>query len=280
MSGIMLRTDYHTHTPLCHHAAGEPEAFVAQAVQLGLHQYGIADHAPMPPDTEPYDNWRMLSAELPAYYGWIDRAGAAAKEASIQILCGLECDWVPGIEPWIQHLRTLYPWDYLIGAVHYLPGNGSVDDSLYADKTLTGSVKEDWQLYWESIENMVRSGLFDIVGHVDLVKIWGRVPQDDLMPYYEPVLRALQDSNMAVELNTAGWHKHCAEQYPSIPLLRELLKRRIPIVINSDAHYPQHLSRGWEEAVALLRQLSDNKLQQFEFPVSGGSTILHAYGSL
>lgn len=276
----MLRTDYHTHTPLCHHAEGAPEAFAARAVQQGLHQYGIADHAPMPPDSEPYDDWRMLTAELPAYLGWIDRARAAAGDSSLQILCGLECDWVPGIEPWIQHLRGLHQWDYLIGSVHYLPGNGSVDDSLYADKSLTGSIEEDWAQYWQSIETMVRSGLFDIVGHIDLVKIWGRVPQGDLMQYYEPALQALQESNMAVEINTAGWHKHCAEQYPAIPLLRELLQRRIPIVINSDAHSPQHLSRGWEKAIELLQQLTDNRLQQFKHPVSAGATILQAYGSL
>jgi len=276
----MFRTDYHTHTPLCHHAEGEPEAFVAQALKLGLHHYGIADHAPMPPEAEPYDEWRMLTKELPTYYEWIARAKAAAESCSLHVLCGLECDWVPGIEDWVHQLRAMYPWDYLIGSVHYLPDIGSVDDSLYADKSLTGSVEEDWLRYWQSMENMVRSGLFDIVGHIDLVKIWGRIPQGNLAEYYEPTLQALQELNMAVEINTAGWHKRCAEQYPSIPLLRELLRRRIPIVIDSDAHYPQHLSRGWEEAVALLQQLSNNNLKQFEHPVSGSSITLLAYGSL
>lgn len=276
----MLRTDYHTHTPLCHHAEGAAEAFVAQALKLGLYQYGISDHAPMPADAEPFDDWRMLSTELPAYHEWINQARTAANGTTLQVLCGLECDWIPGIEPWIRQLRSRYHWDYLIGSVHYLPGNGSVDDSLYADKSLTGSVEEDWRQYRQSLERMVRSGLFDIVGHIDLVKIWGRVPQGDLTPYYAPVLDALQESNMAVEINTAGWHKRCAEQYPSVPLLRELLRRRIPIVINSDAHTPQHLSRGWDDAVALLQQLTNNKLQQFEHPVSAGSITLQAYGPL
>lgn len=100
------------------------------------------------------------------------------------------------------------------------------------------------------------------------------------MAYYEPVLRALQDSGTAVEINTAGWYKHCKEQYPAIPLLNELLQRRIPIVIDSDAHYPQHLSRGWEDAVALLRQLTGNQLKQFKHPTRNGATYLYAYGSL
>lgn len=275
----MLRTDYHTHTPLCHHAQGEPEAFVAQALALGLHSYGIADHAPMPQAHEPYDDWRMLSSELPQYFDWVNRAKTAAAGTGLNILCGLECDWVPGIAAHIEQLRANYKFDYLIGSVHYLPTGGAVDDSVYANKCLTGSTEQDWALYWGSVLELVNSGLFDIVGHIDIVKIWGRVPEGDLMRYYEPVLTALENHPMAVEINTAGLHKHCAELYPAIPLLRELLKRRIPIVIDSDAHYPEHLSRGWQEALELMQQLSVTELSQFELTTRSGAT-LHAYGSL
>lgn len=275
----MLRTDYHTHTPLCRHAQGEPEEFVAHALALGMHSYGIADHAPMPIDREPFDDWRMLSSELNQYFAWVDRAKTAAAGSALNILCGLECDWVPGISSHIKELRSVHQFDYLIGSVHYLPTGGAVDDSVYANKSLTGSVEEDWALYWDAVLQMIHSGLFDIVGHIDIVKIWGRVPHNDLMSYYTPVLNALQTSHMAVEINTAGLHKHCAELYPSVPLLRELLKRHIPIVINSDAHYPEHLSRGWPEALGLLHTISDTKLRQFELATHSGA-ILQAYGSL
>lgn len=275
----MLRTDYHTHTPLCRHAQGEPEAYVAQALVLGLHCYGIADHAPMPPDREPFDDWRMLSSELPQYIDWVNRAKAAAAGTPLSILCGMECDWIPGIAPYIEELRRRFSPDYLIGSVHYLPTGGAVDDTVYANKCLTGSVEQDWALYWGSVLELVNSGLFDIVGHIDLVKIWGRVPEGDLMRYYAPVLTALEEHPTAVEINTAGLHKHCAELYPAIPLLRELLQRRIPIVIDSDAHYPEHLSRGWHEALELLQRLSDTELRQFEHTTLSGAP-LHAYGSL
>ncbi len=274
----MLRTDYHTHTPLCMHAGGKPESFVAKALELGLTAYGIADHAPMPPEQEPFDNWRMLCADAPKYQAWIERAKAAAG-SELTILTGLECDWVPGIAPWIPQLRRNFNCDYLIGSVHYLPHLGSVDDALYADKSITGNTEKDWELYWQAVTDMIKSGLFDIIGHIDLVKIWGRVPAGDLMPYYAPALDALQETRTAVEINTAGWHKHCAEQYPTVPLLRELLERRIPIVIDSDAHYPEHLSRGWEQAIALLQELTDNRLQQFDHPAPNNSnTIFKAYG--
>lgn len=276
----MQRTDYHTHTPLCLHAQGEPESFVAKALELGLTTYGIADHAPMPPEHEPYDNWRMLCADAPRYREWINRARAAAG-TSLNILTGLECDWLPGIEPWISELRRTFGCDYLIGSVHYLRHHESVDDAIYAKRSITGNTELDWELYWQAITDMIKSGLFDIVGHIDLVKIWGRVPEGDLMRYYTPALKALQESGMAVEINTAGWHKHCAEQYPSRQFLQELLTRRIPIVINSDAHYPEHLSRGWEQAIALLQELTGNRLQQYKHPIKNNpSQYLYVYGSL
>ena len=274
----MQRTDYHTHTPLCQHAEGTPQAFVQQALALGLTTYGIADHAPMPPEQEPYDEWRMLSSDLPRYFDWIEQARAAAGN-QLQILSGLECDWLPDIAPWITELRRRHNWDYLIGSVHYIFRHKSVDDSLYAETSISDSVEEDWHLYWQAITAMVRSGLFDIVGHIDLVKIWGHIPEGDLMRFYTPALDALQESGMAVEINTAGWHKRCAEQYPTTPLLRELLQRRIPIVIDSDAHSPEHLSRGWEQAVTLLRELAGTQLRQFDHPAPNNSnTILKAYG--
>ncbi len=277
----MQRTDYHTHTPLCRHAEGEPESYVQQALALGLHAYGISDHAPMPPEQEPFDDWRMLYAELPKYREWIERAKAAAAGTGLSILAGLECDWLPDIEPWVRELRRSGGWDYLIGSVHYLPHLGSVDDALYANKSITGNTEEDWRLYWQSLTAMVHSGLFDIVGHIDLVKIWGRVPQGELMPYYAPALEALEESGMAVELNTAGWRKHCAEQYPGRTLLRELLERRIPLVINSDAHRPEHLSLAWEQALSLLQELTGMRLRQFDIPAANNPhTILKAYGPL
>lgn len=277
----MQRTDYHTHTPLCLHAEGKPEQYVARAIELGLTQYGIADHAPMPPEQEPYDNWRMRCADAPAYREWIARARAAAVGSNLSILTGLECDWLPGIAPWVRQLRQEFACDYLIGSVHYLRHGESVDDSVYANRTITDSTEQDWELYWQAVTDMIESDLFDIVGHIDLVKIWKRVPKGTLSHYYAPALNALEDSGMAVEINTAGWHKHCAEQYPSCEFLCELLKRRIPIVINSDAHSPAHLSRDWSQAVDLLQELTNGKLQQFKIPAAHNPhTVLHAYGSL
>ncbi len=253
----ILRCDYHTHTPLCRHAEGEPEAFVERALELGLREYGIADHAPALPENEPFDDWRMDYAQLPAYWDWVERAKQAARGTELTIRIGLECDWLDGQQDWITHLRGLYDWDYLIGSVHYLTPRDALDNPAIAGQSIMGSALRDWETYWQNVLSMVQSGLFDFYGHLDLMKIWKRVPeQRDLMLDYAPVLDALADQGAAVELNAAGWHKPCAEQYPSADLLRELLRRGIPICINSDAHAPEQLSRDWARALDLLQSLS------------------------
>ena len=110
-----MPADYHSHTPICQHAEGTPEQYVEAALKAGISEYGISDHAPVLP--EPFDGWRMLSNQLPDYFQWIDRAKAAAA-GKIPVRAGLECDWLPGCEPWIEELKAKYNWDYIIGSVH------------------------------------------------------------------------------------------------------------------------------------------------------------------
>ena len=115
---LFMYCDYHTHTPLCLHASGTPQEYVQSAVRAGLREYGISDHAPM--QEEPFDDWRMKQADMGAYLDWIREATELAAPHGLTVKAGLECDWFPGIEPWTDHLRGLYEWDYLIGSVHYL----------------------------------------------------------------------------------------------------------------------------------------------------------------
>ena len=103
--------DYHTHTPLCLHASGTPQEYVQAAVRAGLREYGISDHAPMP--GEPFDDWRMKQTDMPAYLDWLTEARECAALHGLTVRSALECDWFPGIEPWIEHLQGLPAWDFL-----------------------------------------------------------------------------------------------------------------------------------------------------------------------
>ena len=161
--------DYHTHTPLCLHASGTPQEYVQAAVRAGLREYGISDHAPMP--GEPFDDWRMKQADMPAYLDWLTEARECAALHGLTVRSALECDWFPGIEPWIEHLQGLHAWDYLIGSVHYLgekeefPEDPPQDGFLAPDGcggrmgTVLGTLPEHGRL-----RNV------PIMGHADLIK--------------------------------------------------------------------------------------------------------------
>ena len=249
-----MPADYHTHTPLCRHAEGEPEAFVDAALAAGITEYGVSDHAPQTP--EPFDDWRMLDAEMPDYFRWLDRARAHAA-GRIPVRAGMECDWLPGCQPWIENLAARYDWDYLIGSVHYLDdrdiGAWDFDNPKWLDRWAGMDLDEIWAGYWREYAAMAESGLFDVLGHPDLVKKFGHVPGGDLDRFYEPVIDAVAASGCVIELNTAGWHKPCAECYPAPRFLELACSAGIPLVISSDSHEPGHLGRNFDQAIGIAR---------------------------
>jgi len=251
--------DYHSHTPLCRHAEGSPEEFIAAARAAGLTEYGISDHAPALP--EPFDDWRMTEAELPEYFAWLARARAAA--GPLPVRAGLECDWLPGCEEWIGELSTRYPWDYLIGSVHYL-GTWDFDNPKWLGRWAESDVEEVWTHYWKTYAEMASSRLFDILGHPDLVKKFSHRPPGDLARFYEPAIAAIAESGCVIELNTAGWHKPCAEAYPHPHFLELACAAGIPLVISSDAHAPSEVARDFPKAIEWAKAAGYRETVLFE----------------
>ena len=242
---LVMPADYHSHTPLCMHAEGSPEEYVQAAIAAGLTEYGISDHAPT--ETEPFDDWRMLSSQLPEYFEWIERARAEAS-GKIPIRAGLECDWLSGCENWIQTLNEKYDWDYLIGSVHYL-SDWDFDNPAWLKKWAETDIEDAWSRYWTTYTDMAESGLFDILGHPDLIKKFGYKPDGDLSRFYEPVVDAIASSGCAIEINTAGLHKPCKEAYPEVDFLDLAFSAGIPLVISADAHHPSEVARDFNHAI-------------------------------
>ena len=254
-----MPADYHTHTPLCRHASGTPEQYVAAAIAAGLSEYGISDHAPCRP--EPFDDWRMLQSELPDYFQWITRAKQGAGN-EVKIRTGLECEWITGCEPWIEELASKHPWDYLIGSVHYL-GDWNFDNPKWLGKWAQTDVDALWTHYWETYAEMAESGLFDILGHADLVKKFSYIPAGDLDRFYDPVIEAMAANGSVIELNTAGWHKPCAEAYPAPRFLELAASAGIGLVISSDAHTPEDVARDFPKAQQLAKAAGFRETQLF-----------------
>ncbi len=252
-------TDYHVHTPLCHHAEGWPVDFARRAAELGLAELGFADHNPMP---DHFDDWRMGLDDLPRYLEAVATARAAFPDLPIRL--GLECDFIAGREDWIAELAGMADWDFLIGSVHYLPGGWEVDHPKYVGRFANGDVEGIWTDYWKTYEQCIRSGLFDFVAHPDLPKKFGFRPDGDLRRFYEPAIQALAETNVAFEINTAGLRKQCAELYPAADFLALAQTAGVPLVINSDAHALADLGAGFVEAVAAAKAAGYTQVARFQ----------------
>lgn len=250
--------DYHTHTPLCRHAEGWPVDYARAALERGLGELGFADHNPMP---EPFDDWRMLREDLPRYFDEVAKARAEFPQLNIKL--GLECDFIPGQEKWIEELAGMAEWDYLIGSVHYLPEGWEVDNPKYLSRHTGGAADEIWASYWRLYAQCIRSGLFDFVAHPDLPKKFGIQPAGDLRRYYDGAIAALAESGVPYEINTAGWRKECAEQYPAREFIELAHAAGVPVLISSDAHTPEDVGAGFLEAAALAKSCGYTETLRF-----------------
>jgi histidinol-phosphatase (PHP family) len=237
-------SDYHVHTPLCHHAQGWPRDFAQRAVELGLRELGFADHNPMPTQ---FDKWRMSIDDLPRYLDSVAEVRGDFPQLNIKL--GLECDFIAGKEEWIEKLARMAEWDFLIGSVHYLPSGWAVDDPQYISRFRGAAIEEIWGNYWRTYADAIHSQLFDFMAHPDLPKKFGFRPPGDLTRYYEPVIEALVERDTPFEINTAGLRKDCAELYPAHDFLTLAAQAKVPVLINSDAHDPAELCAGFSEAV-------------------------------
>ena len=250
--------DYHTHTPLCHHAEGWPVDYARAAAGCGLGELGFSDHSPM---RERFDDWRMLREDLPRYFDEVARARAEFPQLNIKL--GLECDFIPGQESWIEELAGMADWDYLIGSVHYLPDGWDVDNPKNIRRHMDGGAESVWQSYWKVYEQCIRSGLFDFVAHPDLPKKFGIRPGGDLVRFYRRSIEALAETGVAYEINTAGMRKECAEQYPDRQFIELACAAGVPVLINSDAHRPEDVAAGFAGAVALAKSCGYTETLRF-----------------
>jgi histidinol-phosphatase (PHP family) len=157
-------------------------------------------------------------------------------------------------------------WDYVVGSVHFLRDH-SIDAEDYSIWGTGESPERIWRRYFETLAEAARSGLYDVMAHPDLVKVWGRaapVPEGDLRRYYEPAVEAFADSGVAVELSTAGWRKPVGEQYPAVPFLEMVVDAGCPIALSSDAHTPEQLGFEYERALELLERVGVGEIAVFE----------------
>jgi len=247
---MQLPADYHMHTPLCHHAVGEPVEYARRALDIGLTEIGFTDHSPMARDN--FDDWRMLDRQLDKYVAKVRLAQRTFPQLIIRL--GLEVDYLPGQENWIRKLAARHPWDYFIGSVHYISDSWDLDNPAKLSEWKKRDVFEVWSAYFQRLTQAAESRLFQIIGHADLPKKFGFRPAQNCRPLYRDFVAAAAQAGCAIELNTAGLRKDCREIYPCLELLELARVRQVPITFGSDAHAPEEVGLNFAEALALARR--------------------------
>ena len=236
-------SDYHMHTPLCGHASGEPRAYAEQAVKAGLQEIGFSDHAPLVSHRDP--TITMDLNQLPLYHRMIESTRREfAKD--LNILIGIEADYIPGFEDKTKAIIDAYPYDYVYGSVHFIEKWG-FDDPIQMKEWNIRDVNEVYRDYHQLLRQSALSGLFNILAHVDLVKKFDFHPTQDMTKEIEENARIFKQSGVVIEINTSGLRKPAKEIYPSLHDLKIYCAQGVPITFGSDAHKPQEVGCDFDK---------------------------------
>jgi histidinol-phosphatase (PHP family) len=240
------------------------ERFVERAAERGVDEIGLTEHVYYFAQT--CELWESSYQLERCKYDLDDYCSAVveAKGRGLPVKLGLEVDYVPGRERELRDLLAPYPWDYLLGSVHWIEGH-SVDSAPDGGLWAHVAVEEVWRRYFITLRGAARSGLYDVLSHPDLVKIFGMRPgEEDVALHHHETADAIEASGIAVEISTAGLRKPVGELYPDEGFLEACRARGVPITIASDAHVPALVGEDFEQALELARRTDYETVTVFE----------------
>ena len=249
----MRATDYHVHTARCGHAGGETRDYVLRAISRGLDEIAITDHVPLwfLPGDDPEPGLAMSRSELP---GYVEEVLALREEfrGRIDVLLGIEADFAEGYEEGLRELLAPYPWDVVLGSVHFVAG-GWIDAPGAAARHEREGSANLWNEYYRLLAKAAASGTYDVMTHLDLPKKFGNRRPAECAAAEEAAVDAIRAAGVAVEVSSAGLRKPVGEEYPAPALLSKLVGAGVPLVFSSDGHAPAEVGWGLEQVVAAAK---------------------------
>ena len=266
-----MLTDFHVHlrpdgeecSAAEYFTPGNAERYREAAAERGIELLGVAEHVyRFEQALRVWDHpfWqRYAHDDLDEYCRFV--------REDTDLKLGLEADFIAGTEDRMANLLEEREWDYVVGSIHFLSGGGFVDTDEWGVWESGGDPDKVWRRYFETLGEAARSGMFDILSHPDLVKVWGAQrpqPEGDLRRFYDLAMDGIADSDVAIEVSTAGLRKPVGEIYPAPAFLEMCLEAGRPIALSSDAHVPEDLGHRYEEAVELLRSMGVTEIVDFE----------------
>lgn len=258
-----MRVDLHNHTYLCKHAMGIMEDYVQKAIDEKIDVFGFSDHNPME-----LDKRHRMEYKYKADYIEMFQSVKKQFAEDIKLLFAYEFDY---LQYGMDEKLLKEDVDYLIGSVHIID-NFIVDDEKkiqeYALKVGQFKNKDAdilWENYFNQIRLMANSGYFNIVGHIDLIKILTiKEPKKDIRLIVKDALKAIKKSGMSIEINASGLRKKVKQMYPSRLLLEEIYSYDIPITFGSDSHLVEHINFQKEYCEKIAKEVGYSTCVYYE----------------
>ncbi|MGA2166477.1 MAG: histidinol-phosphatase [Solirubrobacteraceae bacterium] len=265
-----MLTDYHLHlrpdqldaTAAGYFTTANVERYREVADERGIAELGVSEHIyrfRQSLTVWQHPLWREFAHDdLEEYCRFV--------REQTDLRLGIEADFIAGGEDHTANLLEAHDFDYVVGSVHFLRDE-SLDMAQFSVWDTTRSAEEIWRRYFQTLGEAARSGLFDILAHPDLVKVWGADrprPEGDLRRYYELAIEGIAEGGIAVEVSTAGLRKRAHEIYPAPHFLEMCVEAGVPVALSSDAHRPQDVGADYEQALELLERTGVREVCLFE----------------
>jgi histidinol-phosphatase (PHP family) len=251
---MSYKTDYHVHTKFSDGKAA-PEEYIEAARLAGIREIGFSEHLNLGVGGQ---EWCMDPLRTPEYISTIKKLRRNSRDIEIRI--GLEVDYFPGLEKEIYDFINPLELDYVIGSVHYLGGT-TVDSS--PEFFIGKNIDDVYRSYFDLLYKAVESGLFDILGHADLLRIYNFVPSFNPEKLYRTLAGRLALHDVAFEINTNGRNRPLADFYPDRRFLGIFREAGAPVCVNSDAHFPSRVGQYFDEAYLLLKDAGYKEMSVF-----------------
>lgn len=240
--------DYHIHTRASPDAEGSMEDCVRVAKKRRIQEIGFSEHVLLRPLKGRSDSFiHQMSAYVHDFVEFKERSGVPVK-------LGIEIDFFPSDARKIKKFIQKYPFDYVIGSVHVI-GDWIFDEPSEIHEY---SKRDTWQVYNEYfslLRGAASSRLFDVLGHPDIIKIFGAKPRTDFSNVLEETAETIAELNVCIEINTRGLRRPCQEIYPSEQFLRILHRHNVPVTFGSDAHAPEDVGRDFKQATEMAKRV-------------------------
>ncbi len=272
----MIKYNFHTHS-LFSDGSAAPEAYIKEAIRQQFKGLGFTEHSSLP-----FDNtFALKNGNEKAYCKEINRLKKEYK-SELEVFLALEADYIPSISKSFSELKNSLGLDYIIGSVHLVKG-ATPDSGLWfidgpkieiydegIKAVFNGDIKTAITTYWHQVNSMIESEDFDIIGHLDKIKMhnkgrWFNESDTWYVALIDETIDLIKQKDLIVEVNTRGIYKGRSNSlFPGNSILTKLAQKGIRIMLNSDAHHPEEISLYFNEAVETLKECGYNSVWIFE----------------